>query len=145
MSEAADWQRWMGNMDQNSEALNRSIAESLSRINRARRLRALMTLTLGLIIFLYSFLPVFLNARVEEGPIAHRPIIGALSILALGNGIIQLVMGPRARIFYEKQIRLNALRIIIFWGLLVGLLFLVDFALTALLIHLGHQFSAESR
>ena len=130
-------------MDQNSEAVNRSIAESLSRLNRARRLRALMTLILGLIIFLYSFLPVFLNARFGQAQITHHPLIGALSILALGDGIMQLMFGPGVRIFYEKRIRPNALRIMIFLGLLVGVLLLADHELATLLTNLGHQLSTD--
>ncbi len=125
-------------MDQNSEVLNRSITELLQKVRRARRLRAVTALALGAILFLYSFLPVILHAIAGESSIPHRAVTGALSILTMGYGAILLVFGVRARIFYQKHVRKSILRTIIFYALLIGFLFIIEYLATKFLAFLGY-------
>jgi hypothetical protein len=129
----------MRNLDQNSEALNRSISESLKRVNRSRRLRALTALLLGAILFLYSYLPVFLNALAGKRAIPHQAITGALSLLALVYGTTLFVFGVRVRIFYQNHIRKSLLRTVLYFAALTCLLLLADYLLTRFLTFLGTQ------
>jgi len=102
-------------------------------------MRALTALGLGAILFLYSFLPVVLNAIAGESSIPHRALTGALSILALGYGAILLMFGVRARVFYQKHIRKSILRTVLYYALLLSLLFLIDYLVTLFLAFLGHE------
>jgi hypothetical protein len=118
----------MGNMDQNSEVLNRAINESLKKVDRGRRRRGLLILTLGIMACMFTYgLP---QAFEIEGTLLWliRPV-QYFGIACMIHGGALITLGSRARLLYLKYFGPDLRGRVVFYVLLAGLAILLDLLL----------------
>ena len=105
----------MGNMDQNSEVLNRAIQEALKKVDRRLRLYGVRILILGGVLFLGFFAPSVFQALKGYSQPIYISLIVSISILIMIYGATLLAFGAKARSYFQRLMtRGNLTRLILY-------------------------------
>jgi len=113
-------------MDQNSEALNRAINETLKQVDRGRRRRGAVTVGLGILASLLAYGLPLIGQWAHRIPNTFLRLLAypGLALVLYGGGV--MVLGSKARLLYLKYFGMRPAGRVFFHLMLIVLAALLD-------------------